>query len=102
MNNLASKVIQQQNQRKRAEDEAIAKYEYDREMRLRHEDERRAQAEADGKLAMRELLRQQMKEKQLREEAEKAHNDQQATIWRQDLKNFEIEEKRLKDKMKTI
>jgi hypothetical protein len=41
MNNLASKVIQKQQQRKNAEDEALAKYEYDREMRMRMEDERR-------------------------------------------------------------
>jgi hypothetical protein len=35
MNNLASKVITKQHQKKTAEDEALAKYEFEREMRMR-------------------------------------------------------------------
>lgn len=46
MNNLASKVITKQVMRKTAEDEALARYEYEREMRARMEDERRMQREA--------------------------------------------------------
>jgi hypothetical protein len=46
MNNLASKVISKQQQKKNAEDEAVAKFEHDREMRMRLEDERRKQKDA--------------------------------------------------------
>jgi hypothetical protein len=67
MNNLASKVIQKQQQRKNAEDEALAKYEYDREMRMRMEDERRQKREALEKQQMRDLLARQMAEKRERE-----------------------------------
>ena len=67
MNNLASKVIQKQQQRKNAEDEALAKYEYDREIRMRMEDERRQKREALEKQQMRDLLARQMAEKRERE-----------------------------------
>ena len=50
MNNLASRVIQQQNARKQAEDDAIARFEHEKEMRMRVEDERKANAQAQGKL----------------------------------------------------
>ena len=56
MNNLASKVITKQQTRKNAEDEALARYEYEREMRLRLEDERRMEQEAHEKAKMRDLL----------------------------------------------
>ena len=56
MNNLASKVITKQQTRKNAEDEALARYEYEREMRLRLEDERRMEQEAREKAKMRDLL----------------------------------------------
>jgi len=56
MNNLASKVISKQQQKKNAEDEALAKFEHDREMRMRMEDERRKQKDAEDKARMRDLL----------------------------------------------
>jgi hypothetical protein len=56
MNNLASKVISKQQQKKNAEDEAVAKFEHDREMRMRLEDERRKQKDAEDKARMRDLL----------------------------------------------
>lgn len=56
MNNLASKVISKQQQKKNAEDEALAKFEHDREMRMRLEDERRKQKDAEDKARMRDLL----------------------------------------------
>lgn len=56
MNNLASSVISKQQSKKNAEDEALAKYDYEREMRMRMEDERRKQRVADDKARMRDLL----------------------------------------------
>ena len=56
MNTLASDVIAKQQDRKRAEDDNLMRYEMEKEMRARLEDERRAariQAEKDE---MRKLL----------------------------------------------
>lgn len=43
-----------------------------------------------------------MREKQERENEEKALNDEQAMIWAQDKKNYEMEEERLRGKVKNI
>lgn len=102
MNNLASKVIQTQQSKKHAEDEALAKFEHDREMRLRQEDERRRQRDLEDKAQMRDLLARQMQEKKDREAAEKANADDQARIWRRDKENYEEEERRLKSKIAAI
>ena len=51
---------------------------------------------------MRELLARQMKEKEMREQAEKAHNDEQARIWKTDKDNYELEEQRLASKVAEI
>lgn len=69
---------------------------------MRMEDERRMLREANEKQQMRDLLSRQMQEKRDREAAEKAHNDEQAYIWRRDKENYEEEERRLKSKIATI
>jgi len=66
------------------------------------EDEKRMERERREKDEMRRLLSQQMNEKKLREAKEKAHNDEQATIWKQDKDNYEEEERRLHNKIKQI
>jgi len=43
-----------------------------------------------------------MTEKQRREAAEKALNDEQAVIWRTDKENYELEEERLNRKIAGI
>lgn len=43
-----------------------------------------------------------MAEKRDREAAEKAHNDEQAYIWKRDKANYEEEERRLKNKIASI
>ena len=40
--------------------------------------------------------------KKHREDLEKALNDEQATMWRQDLKNYTEEERRLHDKINSL
>ena len=102
MNKLASNVIKGQQGRKHQEDENLLKYELEREMRLRLEDERRAERDRQEKEEMRRLLAKQMNEKRLREAAEKAHNDEQAMIWKKDKENYEEEERRLNRKIKEI
>lgn len=71
-------------------------------MRMRMEDERRQARDAIEKQQMRDLLSRQMQEKREREMAEKAHNDEQAFIWRRDKENYEEEERRLKNKIAAI
>ena len=51
---------------------------------------------------MRDFLNKQMEEKKYRETLEKALNDEQATMWRQDLSNYTEEERRLHDKINKI
>jgi len=51
---------------------------------------------------MREFLGKQMDEKKHRENLEKALNDEQATMWKQDQRNYTEEERRLNDKINKI
>lgn len=102
MNRLASDVIGKQQDRKRAEDEALMRYEMEKEMRARLADEAKAARIKAEKDEMRKLLAQQMEEKRAREAGEKADNNQQAEIWRKDKDNYELEEARLKNKIKQI
>lgn len=71
-------------------------------MRQRLEDERRMERERQEKEEMRLLLARQMHEKQRREQAEKALNDEQAVIWKTDKDNYELEEQRLARKIAGI
>ena len=102
MNQLATSVIQKQHSRKTQEDEALARYEHERESRLRMEDQRRMEREAREKQQMRQLLDRQMQEKRARETAEKALNDEQAVIWKTDKDNYDEEERRLQNKIAGI
>jgi len=102
MNRMAGTVIRQMDERQREEDDKIRKYEMEKEMRDRMEDERRMRAVRDGQNQMRGFLARQMEEKKHREHMEKALNDEQAVMWKQDLENYEAEEKRLNDKIKRI
>lgn len=71
-------------------------------MRARAEDEKRMERDRKEKDEMRLLLSKQMNEKRMREQAEKAHNDEQAIIWARDKANYEEEEFRLNRKIKQI
>ena len=51
---------------------------------------------------MRGFLARQVEEKKHRERMERALNDEQAVMWKQDLENYEAEENRLNDKIKRI
>lgn len=51
---------------------------------------------------MRGFLGRQVEEKKHRERMERALNDEQAVMWKQDLDNYEAEEHRLNDKIKRI
>ncbi len=51
---------------------------------------------------MRTFLAQQMDEKKGRENMEKALNDEQAVMWKQDLQNYEQEENRMQNKINRI
>jgi len=95
MNNMAGNVIKTQAQKQRHEDEALTKYEQERELRLREEDRRRIAREKMEKDEMRALLTRQMQEKNVREQHAKAHNDEQAVLWARDKQNYESEENRL-------
>lgn len=102
MNNMAGDVIKRQHQKQRDEDDALTRYEMERELRLREDDKRRIAREKQEKDEMRQLLNRQMMEKKARENAAKANNDEQAKLWARDKQNYETEEQRLANKIKSI
>lgn len=51
---------------------------------------------------MRDFLAKQMEEKKHREHMEKALNDEQAVMWKQDYQNYSEEERRLNEKINKI
>ena len=57
-------------------------------MRERMEDEKRMQRMRQEQLQMRTFLSKQVEEKKQRETMEKALNNEQAVMWRQDHKNY--------------
>lgn len=67
MNNMAGNVIKNQAQKQRDENEALTRYEMERELRLRAEDAARIAREKQEKDEMRHLLTKQMQEKNVRE-----------------------------------
>ena len=102
MNNMAGDVIKKQHQRQRDEDDALTRYEMERELRMREEDKQRQDRERREKEEMRNLLTRQMMEKKQRENALKANNDEQAVLWARDKQNYETEEQRIANKIKAI
>ena len=102
MNRMADTVIKSMDDRQREEEDKIRRYEMEKEMRERMEDERRLKKLKDEQRRMREFLGKQMDEKKHRENLEKALNDEQATMWKQDQRNYTEEERRLNDKINKI
>ena len=80
----------------------IKNYEMEKEMRDRMADIQRAEKKKHDQKAMKDFLFRQHEEKKRREAAEKALNDEQAVMWREDKVNYEEEERRLQEKIKNI
>jgi hypothetical protein len=102
MNRMADTVIKNMDERAKDEEDKIRRYETEKEMRERMEDERRFNKVKQEQNQMRNFLAKQMEEKKHRERLEKALNDEQATMWGQDLKNYTEEERRLHEKINKI
>ena len=99
---MADTVIKNMDDRARDEEDKIRRYEMEKEMRERMEDEKRFGKMKSEQQRMRDFLAKQMEEKKHREHLEKALNDEQATMWRQDHRNYTEEERRLNDKINKI
>ena len=102
MNKMADTVIKSMDDKQREEEDKIRRYEMEKEMRERLEDEKKMKKLKDEQRRMREFLGKQMDEKKHRENLEKALNDEQATMWKQDQRNYTEEERRLMDKIGKI
>lgn len=102
MNRMADTVIRNMDDKQREEDDKIRRYEMEKELRERMDDERRMQKVRQEQARMRDFLNKQMEEKKHRENMEKALNDEQANMWRIDLRNYTEEERRLMDKINKI
>jgi hypothetical protein len=102
MNRMADTVIKNMDERQRDEDDKIRRYEMEKEMRERMEDEKKYNRVKTEQSIMRDFLAKQMDEKRHRENLEKALNDEQAVMWKQDHRNYNEEERRLNDKINKI
>lgn len=102
MNRMADTVIKTMDDKQRDEEDKIRRYEMEKEMRERLEDERRLKKIKEEQRRMREFLNKQMDEKKHRENLEKALNDEQATMWKADQRNYNEEERRLNEKINKI
>lgn len=99
---MADTVIKNMDERARDEEDKIRRYETEKEMRDRLEDERRFNKVKTEQQRMRDFLAKQMNEKKHRETMEKALNDEQAVMWKQDFQNYSEEERRLNEKINKI
>ncbi len=102
MNRMADTVIKNMDDKQREEDEKVRRYEMEKELRERMDDERRMRKLKEEQARMRDFLGKQMNEKKHREDLEKALNDEQASMWKQDHRNYSEEERRLMDKINKI
>ena len=102
MNRMADNVLSKMNEKQKHEDEMLMKYENEREMKMRRLEERRAQRQKEEQQRMRDFLSKQVAEKRERERNDKENIDQQAQMWSLDKKNYEEEEKRLRDRIGQI
>ena len=102
MNRMADTVIKNMDDRARDEEDKIRRYEMEKEMRERMEDEKKFNKVKSEQQRMRDFLAKQMNEKKHREDMEKALNDEQAVMWKQDYRNYNEEERRLNDKINKI
>lgn len=99
---MADTVIKSMDDRQREEEEKIRRYEMEKELRERMEDEKRFNKLKSEQARMRDFLGKQMNEKKHRENLEKALNDEQAYMWKQDHQNYSEEERRLQEKINKI
>ncbi len=102
MNRMADTVIKNMDDKSKQEEDKIRRYEMEKEMRERMEDERKYNAVKSEQGRMRDFLGKQMEEKKRKENLEKALNDEQASMWHQDKKNYTEEERRLQNKISQI
>ena len=102
MNRMADTVIKNMDNRTREEEEKIRRYELEKEIRERMADEQKMNKLKAEQQRMRDYLAKQMEEKRRREVSEKSLNDEQATMWHHDLKNYSEEERRLHEKIGKI
>jgi hypothetical protein len=94
-NKMADTVLKNQEEMQRVQDMKIKNYEMEKEMRDRMADIQRAEKKKHDQKAMKDFLFRQHEDKKKREAAEKALNDEQAVMWREDKVNYEEEERRL-------
>ena len=102
MGRMADTVIKNMDAKQREEEDKIRQYEMEKEMADRRHDSRAQRRREEEKRKMREFLAKQVEEKKKKENIEKELNDEQAQMWRRDRENYEKEEARINNKIKSI
>lgn len=102
MASFADSVIKDQKEQIRAEDEKMMKHIENQLAREKADEERRKREQEVQKAKMREYLAKQVEEKKQKEIAEKEIDYKQAKVWNEDTNNFNDNEKKKSDYMKSI
>ena len=99
---MAGNVLAKMEQKQKHEDDMLLRYEAEKEMRQRQLEERRAARQREEQERMRKFLEQQCLEKKERERNDKENINQQAEMWNLDKQNYDMEEKRLRERINKI
>jgi len=102
MGRMADTVIKDMDKRAQFEEDRIKNYEAEKERRDRIGDENRQRKLKMTQHEMRRYLDEQIEERKQKGDQEKMINTEQAEMWRQDVKNFTEEEKKLFERLKGI
>jgi hypothetical protein len=102
MGKMADTVIKNMDSKQRDEENKIRQYEMEKEQQDRRHDQRSKHKLEEEKRKMREFLAKQVEEKKRKENIEKELNDEQAFMWKKDRENYEQEETRISNKIKSI
>jgi hypothetical protein len=99
MNRMADTVLKDIDRKRELEEKKMQKYLQEKEMREKLDDEERLKRIQDNKKEMKQYLDRQTNDKREKMEVDKQLNHKQADVWRTDKRNFEEEEKAIKQKI---
>ena len=102
MNRMADGVLKDMGEADKREAEMVAKYEALRERKMRKEEEKKNKKRKQIQQEVLATLVKQEQEKRDKAREAKLHFNEQAEMWKKENDLWEIEEKRLKEKIKQI
>jgi len=99
---MADTVIKDMEDRFKQEEEAIMRFQKDKDQREKEEEDRKKRAVWEGKKDIKKFLDMQMEEKRKINEFEKSLNAEQARIWKTDVEKFVEQEHEINGKIRAM